>query len=348
MNGKRTPRKNNESGQTLVLLAVFLVGLLGMLALVLDGGNLYLVRRRMQNAADSGALAGARELALVHSQTVAHAKAEEYAISRNGADRASITFEDEGKTIRVTAHKDVPMTFAVIVGIEEVTVSARAAAATFGGIGKNKGDLAPICLYEPSDEIWYLPCCEEGQEPGDPPVCTDDPVLGCSWKFWDDTTEDDNGYIDHEISGDLRGWADPGCAGCYPFDPECYDPVPQCGDIGAVVLAEWMVNGYPGEVSVNTGSGRTWMRGDNGVKNYPVAITQARVGDVLLIAIYDEMETLYVGKGYFRIKRLVSFLVTDVIATGNPKGLAGNIVNHTWSGVIDPNLDGARTFRLIH
>jgi uncharacterized membrane protein len=53
-------RQNSESGQFLVMLAVMLLALLAMLALVLDGGTLYLRRREAQNAADAGALAGAR------------------------------------------------------------------------------------------------------------------------------------------------------------------------------------------------------------------------------------------------------------------------------------------------
>ena len=53
----------NERGQTLVIIALFMVAVVGMAALVLDGGHAYAQRRRMQNAADAGALAGARELA---------------------------------------------------------------------------------------------------------------------------------------------------------------------------------------------------------------------------------------------------------------------------------------------
>jgi hypothetical protein len=340
MNRTRTLKKSNESGQSLVMFAVFLIGLLGMLALVLDGGTMYLVRRRMQNAADAGALAGARELALEHGETAARIKAEEYAIYRNGADRADITFENELTTIWVTTHKDVPMTFAVIVGIEEVTVSGRAAAATFGGVKEAKGIFAPIALYEPWNEIWYEPCCEEGEEPPDCPEI-------CEFTIWDDTTEDsDAGPWDGSVSGNLRGWASPNCTGCNPHDPECApeDAVPECGDAGSSLLAEWMRNGYPGVVTTGT-----WMRGDNGVKTHPVAITATRVGEVLIIAIYDEIQDLYSGKAYYHIKRLVCFEVLEVIATGNPKGLYGRVVNCTIPGVIDPSDDeGARTFRLIH
>jgi hypothetical protein len=341
MDRKRTLKRSNESGQSLLMLAVFLIGVLGMLALVLDGGSIYLVRRRMQNAADAGALAAARELALEHGEAAARTAAEEYAIYRNGADRADISFEDEGTTVWVTAHKDLSMSFAVILGIDEVTVIARAAAGTFGGIKETKGILAPIALYEPEDEIWYEydPCCDE--EDPDPPC----PVT-CEFTIWDDTTEDsDEGPWDGEVSGNLRGWSSPNCAGCHPADPECdpEDAAPSCGDAGADLLAEWMRHGYPGEVVVDS-----WMRGDNGVKTHPVAITATRVGEILIIPLFDDVEDLYPGKAYYHIKRLACFLVLEVIATGNPKGIHGRVVNCTVPGVIDPGLEGARTFRLIH
>ena len=47
-------------GQVLVLVVLMLVGLIAMLALVLDGGSFYSQRRQAQLAADAGALAGAR------------------------------------------------------------------------------------------------------------------------------------------------------------------------------------------------------------------------------------------------------------------------------------------------
>jgi Flp pilus assembly protein TadG len=52
-----------ENGQTAVIIAVLLIVLLAVAGLAIDGGTAYLGRRRMQNAADSAALAGARRLA---------------------------------------------------------------------------------------------------------------------------------------------------------------------------------------------------------------------------------------------------------------------------------------------
>lgn len=52
-----------EKGQSIILVAVVMIGLLAMAGLAIDGGNLFLQRRRAQNAADSSAMAGTRVLA---------------------------------------------------------------------------------------------------------------------------------------------------------------------------------------------------------------------------------------------------------------------------------------------
>ena len=55
-------QSDRQRGQAIVLLAFLMVALLAFAALAVDGGNTYVERRRAQNAADAGALAGAREL----------------------------------------------------------------------------------------------------------------------------------------------------------------------------------------------------------------------------------------------------------------------------------------------
>jgi len=51
--------QRSQRGQALVIIALALVGLVGMVALAVDGGNVFQDRRRAQNAADSAALASA-------------------------------------------------------------------------------------------------------------------------------------------------------------------------------------------------------------------------------------------------------------------------------------------------
>src|SRR5665811_1261760 len=53
----------NESGAVAIIVALFMVVLMGLAALAVDGGDLYAQQRDLQTAADSGALAGALALA---------------------------------------------------------------------------------------------------------------------------------------------------------------------------------------------------------------------------------------------------------------------------------------------
>lgn len=55
----RRPFRRSERGQSLVLLALAMIGMLGFAGLAIDGGILFTDRRQAQNAADAAALAGA-------------------------------------------------------------------------------------------------------------------------------------------------------------------------------------------------------------------------------------------------------------------------------------------------
>ena len=77
-------RTKKENGQTIVLIAVMLFGLMAVSALIVDGGNAYLSRRQAQTAADAAALAAANEYC-INQGTVADAEtfATEYALNQN-------------------------------------------------------------------------------------------------------------------------------------------------------------------------------------------------------------------------------------------------------------------------
>lgn len=62
---KRTKLVQSERGQSIVIIALALLGMLALAGLAIDGGNLFLQRRRAQNAADAGAMAGTRVLAMI-------------------------------------------------------------------------------------------------------------------------------------------------------------------------------------------------------------------------------------------------------------------------------------------
>src|SRR3972149_1920131 len=62
-----SPSNKHERGQAMVIFVLAIAGLLAFIALAIDGGNTLTERRRAQNAADAGALAGARTLWLQRS-----------------------------------------------------------------------------------------------------------------------------------------------------------------------------------------------------------------------------------------------------------------------------------------
>jgi len=53
---------NSQKGQVLILIAIGIVGLIGITALAIDGGNAFSERRHAQNAADTASMAGALEI----------------------------------------------------------------------------------------------------------------------------------------------------------------------------------------------------------------------------------------------------------------------------------------------
>ena len=121
-----------ENGQAMVLSVLFLVGLLGMAALVLDVGSWFREKRQLQLTADSAALAGAQ--VLPGSPAGATSLALQYATT-NGrpitANAVAITSNfSSNDTISVQEHSNAPGFFSKLFGINVVSVGASAAART--------------------------------------------------------------------------------------------------------------------------------------------------------------------------------------------------------------------------
>lgn len=120
--------KPSEKGQTMVIITIAMLALIGMLALVLDGGFSYAARRSAQNAADAGALAGANVLCGLQTGN-AYNTAWEYAVTRNHADDADIVIGTS--EVQVTATVNHDSFFAGIFGQDVVTVTAYAEAGCY-------------------------------------------------------------------------------------------------------------------------------------------------------------------------------------------------------------------------
>ena len=123
-------RLKSERGQAFVLAAVAMVMCMGMAALVLDVGNWFRDKRRLQGTVDAAALAGAQQLP--GDSSAAKGQALSYA-NQNGGDVAGadivITSQyEENDTITVSGQRNDTGIFSGILGIGGANITAKAKA----------------------------------------------------------------------------------------------------------------------------------------------------------------------------------------------------------------------------
>lgn len=140
----------SESGQSAFLFVLILVVLIGMLALVVDYGMPALTTRKLQNAADSAALAAASKLPAYSTADEDAVKAEaiDYAL-KNGFSDADVTLEKSSgssvlDTVTVTAHFNVSYSFAKIFGLTSVDLE-RSASAQIKAVSSLRG-VVPLSI----------------------------------------------------------------------------------------------------------------------------------------------------------------------------------------------------------
>lgn len=154
----------SQRGQVLIVVAVAITVLFLFVGLAVDVGFWYGERRKMQNAADAGALAGAYEIC--HGDPTQYAdSARDYA-ERNGADEVTVlrvnldgsADEDAGTTVVVSATVTAQTFFSRLV-LPNVRVSAVGAAAC--GSAEGGCGALPIAFDEPTyNNSTLLPCSE--------------------------------------------------------------------------------------------------------------------------------------------------------------------------------------------
>jgi len=119
-----------QEGQAILMTVLFLAGILGMAALVLDVGSWFREKRQLQASADAAALAGAQ--ALPGSPSNATTLAVNFGGSNGGgvlASNVSITSDlSANDTITVQAKSTAPGFFSKVFGVDTVNVGASAAA----------------------------------------------------------------------------------------------------------------------------------------------------------------------------------------------------------------------------
>ncbi len=294
----------DERGQTLVQVALMLVVLLGFAALAIDGGMVYAERRHMQNAADAGALAGARELCISGSESLAIEKARAFTVAQNGAASADVTIDPEHRNVvNVVAHIRADTFLAGVIGVTDVAVEADAAAACGAATsacglwpiafklsawekfyGAKGGACTPqkIVVWNGDNENKAPPLCGKNWPSNEPCVCKDkdtgavtDDLCRC-YKC----DENNDGIQDYSLVGTQgRAWLDLSGA-VLPYTDACSKP-----GCGASEL----------ECHIRSDSGAqirlpTCIPGDNGVKASVKDGVNSRAGDAVSIPLYDSID----------------------------------------------------------
>lgn len=232
-------RRNHEQGIVILVVAVFLLFVVGaMAALAIDVVTFYTARSEAQLAADGAALAGARVLANsgltsaadpLGAEALATTIATQVAANNQVGGRllnpteVVVTFNDGATTFTTDPHvtvrvqrTDLPTFFARIWGSKQVTVAAAATAETYNPSGAYALTgatipVAPICV-----KPWLLPNIDPTSPNGAPT-----PIF-----------DPDKGTISNP---GLVGWASPNGALSIRLHARCTTP---CG-AGNLTTVKW-------------------------------------------------------------------------------------------------------------
>lgn len=285
MDTRKIPR--SEEGQALIQFAMMFIVLLMFVALVIEAANVYAVRRQMQNAADAGALAAARELCLNNGEQAAITKANDY-LRRNGMnsdDVALSTVTVNGHQVSVTARTNAFLTLARAVGWggETGTIEVGATARAACGAANSACALWPLAI----DGVLFenAPCGEsiiiwDANGDGDEALCKINGVerplnecytcQGCS--------DPDNFTI---VTSVARGWMD------FPAPPEeeqIYVDSCKSNGCGASELFCRLFYGYGGRVTLPT-----CIPGLRGVKANAKAAVEEHVGNSISVPLFTDI-----------------------------------------------------------
>jgi Flp pilus assembly protein TadG len=298
-------RLRGEDGQVIVFVVALLVILIGMAALVIDGGSWFRAQRHLQTAADAGALAGAQDL--IASQAGARATAISYAQQNyTGLPAPTVTFPNSG-TIDVAAQTTAPGFLAKIYGaaFNNVTVKAHAQAQlSVPGFLKN---VAPVAVKTTSACAAISPAC-----------------YGRTVTL---------GFNESDVSSSTIGL----------INLTCHSTASTaCGSsagIGGSQLKDWIVSGYPDALPANQ-----WYGVKTGETIGPVkAGFDARAGTPLFFPVFDTVANS--GPNFFfHIVGWAAFVINPGGITWGPssKQLIGHFVTFIATDLaagdpIDPN-----------
>jgi Flp pilus assembly protein TadG len=287
-----------DDAQALVFVIAILAVLLGIGALVIDGGKWMQTQRQLQTAADAAALAGV--LALPSSTSSATSFANTYVQNNFSGASAAITYPTStsppcgvNSCIRVVASKPAPGTLAKIYGsvFNSVNVTAKATAAvTVPSMMKN---VAPMAVLN---------------------------TVACTVPSCYGQTKTVN-FDDSHVTSSTIGLIDLSC------HSTASTACPSNAGVGAAVLKGWIESGYPNALP----SGQ-WYNVKTGQTIGPIkqGLTDM-IGVPLFFPVFDTVANS--GPNfYFHIIGWASFVIDSVDSwTPSNKQLTGHFVTFTTS-----------------
>ncbi len=287
----------SQEGQAIVLVVAILSILIGMAALVIDGGRWFQQQRHLQTAADAAALAGVQSLP--SSQSNATSFATTYTGNNFSGATPTITFPSSPSPcvgtncIRVVASKTAPGTLAKIYGsiFNTVNISAKATAAIT--VPAQMKNVAPIAIKN------TVACTI--------PTCYGQTKLVS--------------FDESNVASSTIGLIDLTC------HSTASTACPSNAGIGGSQLADWIHNGYPDALPSNQ-----WYGVKTGQTIGPIkqALTD-RIGVPLFFPVFDTVANagpVY----YFHIVGWAAFVIDNVnFWTPSQKQLTGHFVTYTTS-----------------
>lgn len=142
---------NNENGAVAVIIALLMSVFLGISALVIDGGMLYMEKQKLRNAADAAALAGAQELPSTPDRAAAKAT-EAIRLNEEDPNKFTIMLSKNNHRITVSAEKSVDLVFAKVLGFAEAKVDA-VSHSEIGALSSGRGAV-PVGIEDTSPLIF--------------------------------------------------------------------------------------------------------------------------------------------------------------------------------------------------
>ena len=129
---------HDERGQMLALMSITMFAALSVAALSIDAGRVYVAKSQIQSTSNAAALAGALQLPISSAALTA---AQAYGAQMVPTAKCLTTLKSQGmactspttaNALQVTQTQVIPMYFAKVFGVKQVTISATATAAMTG------------------------------------------------------------------------------------------------------------------------------------------------------------------------------------------------------------------------